>query len=272
MTRLVPLVSELIDFHHCYEHYRPTGDLQRVQPGSLHVHPFYQLDLFPEGGITVLLDSTSPIATQPWSGLVIPPMVGHGYRSDRVALQVTFKFQVHPRHWLQFINPTRVVRFPPLCEPLIRTLCELGDRDSFLWGQQMQAVLTLCLVHWMRDDGVDAVRQEDDPWRQRIGMCIERMARSPGAEWRVAELAGECQVSADHFCRQFVRVVGLPPQRFILEFRMRAAAGLLLNEGLAVKEVAGKLGYSSVHAFSRAFKNAVGVSPGAYRSAPPTHR
>jgi AraC-like DNA-binding protein len=44
---------------------------------------------------------------------------------------------------------------------------------------------------------------------------------------------------------------------------MNVARDLLQHEGATVAELAGRLGYESEAAFSRAFKRTLGISPGA---------
>ena len=79
----------------------------------------------------------------------------------------------------------------------------------------------------------------------------------------MAELARRCHATPDHFCRRFTDAVGKPPQRFVLEFRMRTAATEILS-GSSIKQVAHRAGYATVHGFTRAFKNVFGQSPAAY--------
>jgi AraC-like DNA-binding protein len=271
VNTLVPMVSEVVDFHYCYEDYGPPDGREQASPLGLHVHPFYQLDLFPEGGTTIFIDDRPPLRSKVWSGLLIPPMTGHSYSSERTALQVTFKFHVHPRYWLNFGKTDRLILFPAMCEELIQGVRDLSRADPFLHKHHTVAVITACLVHWLRHSGPHPVHEVDDPWSHRIRSSIEKIAENPDAPWSVADLACQCHVSPDHFRRRFMAIVGRSPRRFLLEFRMRTAAAYLLNEDIAIKEAAAKVGYSSVHAFSRAFKNVFGTSPAAYLANLPRH-
>ena len=55
--------------------------------------------------------------------------------------------------------------------------------------------------------------------------------------------------------------------QYLAQWRMQLAAGWLRDSDAKVLEVAGDVGYDSEAAFSRAFKRAVGESPGAWRRA-----
>jgi len=46
---------------------------------------------------------------------------------------------------------------------------------------------------------------------------------------------------------------------------MQVASDLLHRESLSIGEVAARVGYESEPAFSKAFKRATGVAPGAFR-------
>jgi AraC-like DNA-binding protein len=76
----------------------------------------------------------------------------------------------------------------------------------------------------------------------------------------LAEAAGMCRAS---FCERFRELIGEPPGRYAQRSRMRRAADWIV-EGLAPQDAASRLGYSSVDAFSRAFKRVLGLSPGAW--------
>ena len=55
------------------------------------------------------------------------------------------------------------------------------------------------------------------------------------------------------------------PIEYFLDLKIGEAKRLLREEKLSVSKISDLLCYSSIHAFSRSFKNSVGVSPSAYR-------
>jgi len=59
--------------------------------------------------------------------------------------------------------------------------------------------------------------------------------------------------------------VGEPAMHYVRRWRMHAALDALRDDGATVAEVAGRLGYRSEAAFSRAFTRTVGRTPGAVR-------
>ena len=61
------------------------------------------------------------------------------------------------------------------------------------------------------------------------------------------------------------RAVGVSPMRYLAQWRLRMASELLRNTPLGMTEVAGRVGYESDAAFSRAFKRHFGTAPAVWR-------
>ena len=80
----------------------------------------------------------------------------------------------------------------------------------------------------------------------------------------IADLAGELGYSVSYLRAIFRDRLGVSLGKYIRESRLSRAAQLLQTEEMSVTEVAEATGFESLFAFSRAFKNAYGVSPKAY--------
>ncbi len=98
-----------------------------------------------------------------------------------------------------------------------------------------------------------------------LGPALLAMHREPEHEWSVAELARTAHMSRATFAAHFSAEVGRTPLAYLTERRMELAAGLLREDGLSLGQVATRVGYGSVAAFSRAYKRTLGVSPGGER-------
>jgi len=80
------------------------------------------------------------------------------------------------------------------------------------------------------------------------------------------EVANSAALSRFHLARSFAEVHGLPPLAYHRRLRLDAAARLLRDEGASATELAERLGYGSLSAFTRAFRQAFGVPPSRARS------
>ncbi len=99
----------------------------------------------------------------------------------------------------------------------------------------------------------------------RIGAALAAMHEHPERPWTVGTLAALAGSSRSPFAGRFAALVGEPPLAYLTGWRMQVAARLLLSGRSSIGEVASRVGYASEPAFSKAFKRAMGVAPGAYR-------
>jgi len=102
-----------------------------------------------------------------------------------------------------------------------------------------------------------------------IGVALGRIHRAPGEPWTVERLATACGLSRSLFAARFAAMLGITPARYLLQWRMRLALVWIEQQHMSVSEAAGKLGYASNAAFSRAFQRFHGVLPGALKPASP---
>lgn len=100
---------------------------------------------------------------------------------------------------------------------------------------------------------------------KQIGHSIVLMHREPARSWTVESLAAEVAMSRSAFAARFRELVGSSPMQYLAQWRMHTAATWLREETSTLSAVAGRLGYESEAAFSRAFKRFMGVSPGSIR-------
>jgi AraC-like DNA-binding protein len=138
--------------------------------------------------------------------------------------------QLH-RCWIRRADPVAEKACSWLLQTMLWALCdEVSHSESNSWDQQMEEVKLM-------------------------------LDSDPEANVSIAELASACGISTEHFSRRFRRHAGTTAKNYQLQSRMRFARRLLQNEGLNVKEVASRLGYSDAFVFSRQFKKVWGVSP-----------
>ena len=100
---------------------------------------------------------------------------------------------------------------------------------------------------------------------EQIGRALALVHGDPSQDWSAARLATQIGMSRTRFFDRFSELVGEPPARYVVRWRVHAAADLLRRGSLSMTEVAEKVGYSSEDALARAFKRHVGVGPGEYR-------
>ena len=81
---------------------------------------------------------------------------------------------------------------------------------------------------------------------------LNQMARSHG-------------LSPSVFRRQWNKLVGMPPHRYVIEMRMNHARKLLAQTAMNVSEIAYEVGFGDPLYFSRQFRKTTGISASMYR-------
>ncbi|MFP4153671.1 MAG: GyrI-like domain-containing protein [Alkalispirochaeta sp.] len=80
-------------------------------------------------------------------------------------------------------------------------------------------------------------------------------------------LAGVAAFSKYHFHRIFLAYVGETPGQYVQRLRLEKAAMLVVaHRDRSITDIALSVGFSDMAAFSRAFRNAHGITPSRYRS------
>jgi transcriptional regulator GlxA family with amidase domain len=103
----------------------------------------------------------------------------------------------------------------------------------------------------------------------QIAAAIGLIHHNPERPWTVGRLASEVALSRSAFAARFQRLLGESPKSYVTRTRLVQAASMLRGTHLPLPEVVVRAGYASQFSFSKAFKRAFGLSPGAYRSQEP---
>jgi AraC-like DNA-binding protein len=102
---------------------------------------------------------------------------------------------------------------------------------------------------------------------ETVGRVLALLHARPGRDWTLEELAREVSSSRTSVAKRFMDLVGQPPMQYLTQWRMQVAANLLSQSGAKLASIGREVGYDSEAAFSRAFKKATGIAPGAWRGA-----
>lgn len=93
-----------------------------------------------------------------------------------------------------------------------------------------------------------------------LSLAIVAMHDSPGRNWRLEDLADVAGMSRTHFANSFRETVGVTPGEYLSGWRLTLARAEIAK-GVPLKIVAGRIGFSSSAALSRAFSRRFGFTP-----------
>ena len=111
----------------------------------------------------------------------------------------------------------------------------------------------------------DAVSEAAEDVNRRLLRARDVMDRRYSDPLNIDELARVALMAPTHFIREFKRVFGEPPYRYLQRRRVERAMFLLRHGTDTVTKICSDVGFVSLGTFSRTFTAIVGESPMAYR-------
>jgi AraC family transcriptional regulator of arabinose operon len=109
-------------------------------------------------------------------------------------------------------------------------------------------------------------RSRRDDSDERVSTVVGVVQRELQRAWTVEQMAAIIGVKDSQLRRLFVQTVGASPRQLLTRLRLEAAAELLKDPSLRVKEIIGRVGAGDASHFCRDFRKHYGVSPLHYRS------
>ena len=99
-----------------------------------------------------------------------------------------------------------------------------------------------------------------------VGRALALMHARPNEDWTADILAREAHLSRSAFAERFTTLIGVPPMRYLLNWRMQIAKQRLRETNSMIAKIAHEVGYESEAAFARAFRRETGSPPAAWRA------
>jgi AraC-like DNA-binding protein len=98
-----------------------------------------------------------------------------------------------------------------------------------------------------------------------VGKALELMHAEPAKTWTVKGLARSVGVSRSILAERFKALIAESPMHYLAGWRMELAKQMLTDGTQSIPDIAGRVGYRSEFAFSRAFKRHTGEPPAKWR-------
>ena len=165
----------------------------------------------------------------------------------------------------------------PVCEdlsgnPVVRSAFELMlkelERPRFGTRPLVEALMKQCLILGVRDQ----IERDEMKLMPVFGLrdlrlvgALLAMMEDPARDHSLEQLAKDCGMSRSLFAERFAEAFDRPAMDLLKQIRLHRSAQLLRGTNLPVQMIALTVGYASRSYFSRAFKDAYGADPKAFR-------
>ena len=142
----------------------------------------------------------------------------------------------------------------------------IGDRFGYEIIMQAELMQMLLLILENLQDRIceSPLMQNKDAVRikQMLGFIHAHYAEP----LTVSQIAASCVISESECYRCFRKVLDTSPIDYLLQYRIRAAAGLLSGSDLSVSDICFATGFNSPSYFAKVFRQELYMSPRKYRA------
>jgi AraC-like DNA-binding protein len=222
-----------------------------------HRHRWGQLVFAVSGVMRVTADDTVWLIP-PTRAIWIPAGILHGIAMQGdVAMRTLY---IDSERAKSLSDMPHVLEVVPLLRELILYTLAIGMLARERTDHARISGLLIDLVHAARHEDLMLPLPRD----HRALRVAEHWQAVPGDNRDLVHLAEEAGTSLRTLQRLFVSETGMTVEAWRRKARLAHAAGLLAD-GAKVTETALDCGYESVAAFSHAFREQFGISPGQYR-------
>ena len=141
--------------------------------------------------------------------------------------------------------------------------CLQPDGRSPLYVESLILALFTDLMRFEKKPAATSAHSPLSPAQLR--RVIEYMREHFDATLHLTELANLAGISRSRLGRAFKASTGLSPHRWLTKLRIERAQELLLEGGHSLSDIALATGFSEQSHFTRAFRDAIGATPGEWR-------
>lgn len=99
----------------------------------------------------------------------------------------------------------------------------------------------------------------------RVKQMLQYINEHYWEDFTVKDIAEYAGVSESECLRCFRNMVGMPPVKYVRQYRLQIASELLATTDLKITEIAEKCGFSDSSYFTKSFREWRGIAPGEYR-------
>lgn len=169
------------------------------------------------------------------------------------SIRPSYKLEIDNKEQLEL--PTLFTM--PGLEPILMRIVKEYLNEQPGYRIVLRALMTELLATIVRNQLTKRPRSLE---QSKIDPALQAINREPEKNWTVNELAALCGYHVIYFSSLFRKCTGESPKQYLISERIRKAKYYLLS-GEKMEVIAERLGYASIHYFSRNFKEETGLTP-----------
>lgn len=241
--------------------------------GNAHSHPFWEIIYIKQGSGT-LTYGAEEVSVHKGSVLVLEPKVVHKFNHDNKEvvehLYIGFSFisesakLIPQKQFIPLVKEPFAAIFEDKLKHLAEAVSEMGNEAELnsRYGEVIVLVSTVVKeLFWDKDEA-----QEDlNRFQILANKAKEYIKANIAKNITIDEIASMFYLSSHYFGDIFKKETGMSLKEYHTLLRMKEAALLLNHKDANISDIAKELGFSSIHYFSRKFKQFYGKSPVEYR-------
>lgn len=235
-----------------------------------------QLHLVKDGWVEAFHGSDDPVRIDEPSLLLYPRPLQRRFRTDSATgadmVCADLLFEAGPANPIVAALPDFV--FLPLArlpdsEPVLSLLFSEASGNRCGRQKMLDSLFEVLLVQVLRE--LMEQRQVSSGLlagmaHPKLRLALVAMHEHPSRSWALEDLAAVAGMSRTVLANTFRDTVGVTPGQYLLGWRM-GLAQKLIREGMALRNVADRVGYGDEATLSRAFKTHFGQSPREWKKA-----
>lgn len=140
-----------------------------------------------------------------------------------------------------------------------------GAQHSFTAARLLEVFCAEAIRTYQRTEGAISAGWFKGLADPRISEAIRHIHAAPAQDWSVQSLASIVALSQSRFAARFKETTGQSVMGYVSNWRANAACRLLRDTDLDLTQIAYRVGFESLPAFSRAFKEKLGKAPAIWR-------
>lgn len=196
---------------------------------------------------------------------------------ERCLADIGSLFAHHGGTWHEPGKIQGPLRIPKSIEPDLRQVFETVVRSSsdvpptLRPNSKVEVASFLAALGHLLQRVTSSPIQSDSPpprpsyRRQLVERALTYINEHFSRSLSLEEMAAQVHLHPVYFAQVFKDEVGLPPRQCLLKIRLNHARKLLVESDMPIGEIAYQCGFRTIAYFSRAFRDAEGMSPTTYR-------